>query len=49
MRSLKGSEAECVVLGQVVDTEGILLPSVLTAALGARPRRYLATKFDVDG
>eukprot|EP00271_Cylindrocystis_brebissonii_P010191 TRINITY_DN26300_c0_g1_i1.p1 TRINITY_DN26300_c0_g1~~TRINITY_DN26300_c0_g1_i1.p1 ORF type:complete len:1584 (+),score=282.14 TRINITY_DN26300_c0_g1_i1:688-5439(+) len=35
--------------GKVVDTEGILLPSVLTAALGYRPKRYLATKFNVEG
>eukprot|EP00850_Spirogloea_muscicola_P013841 SM000096S24870 [mRNA] locus=s96:264394:269050:- [translate_table: standard] len=34
---------------QVVDTEGLLLPSAVPAALGARPKRYLATRFTAEG
>ncbi|KAJ7536188.1 hypothetical protein O6H91_12G059300 [Diphasiastrum complanatum] len=34
---------------KVVSTEGLLLPSVLTAALGARPKRFLATQFWTEG
>jgi hypothetical protein len=33
----------------VVDTEGLLLPSMVTAALGSRPKRYLATVFSAEG
>eukprot|EP00897_Mesotaenium_endlicherianum_P005006 jgi/Mesen1/4533/ME000231S03791 len=35
--------------GKVVDTTGMLLPSMLTAALGARPCRYLAIIFSSEG
>ncbi|CAK9859606.1 unnamed protein product [Sphagnum jensenii] len=34
---------------EVVDTEGLLLPSMVTAALGSRPKRYLATVFSAEG
>ncbi len=33
----------------MVDTEGLLLPSMVTAALGSRPKRYLATVFSAEG
>lgn len=33
---------------EVIDTQGLLLPSVITAALGSRPKRYLATKFSAE-
>nr|XP_024386102.1 probable histidine kinase 5 isoform X3 [Physcomitrium patens] len=33
---------------EVVDTQGLLLPSMVTAALGSRPKRYLATKFSAE-
>ncbi|KAG0614827.1 hypothetical protein M758_6G206500 [Ceratodon purpureus] len=33
---------------EVIDTQGLLLPSVVTAALGSRPKRYLATKFAAE-
>lgn len=34
---------------QIVNTEGILLPSVLTAVLGVRPKRFLGTCFNAEG
>lgn len=35
--------------GEVVDTEKLLLPSMLTAALGARPKKLLALQFTATG
>ncbi|CAM6093964.1 unnamed protein product [Calypogeia fissa] len=34
---------------EVCSTESLLLPSMLTAVLGARPRRFLATHFHAEG
>ena len=36
-------------LSQVINTEKVLLPSVLTAVIGKRPQRYLATSFSSEG
>lgn len=34
---------------EVVNTEGVLLPSMLTDVLGVRPKRFLGTCFDAEG
>ncbi|BBN01977.1 protein MpKAI2A [Marchantia polymorpha subsp. ruderalis] len=34
---------------EVLNTDSLLLPSMLTAVLGARPKRFLATQFHAEG
>ncbi|KAL2643698.1 hypothetical protein R1flu_011285 [Riccia fluitans] len=44
-KSALAASAKC----EVLSTDSLLLPSILTAVLGARPKRFLAAQFHAEG
>ncbi|KAL3696731.1 hypothetical protein R1sor_010807 [Riccia sorocarpa] len=44
-KSALAASAKC----EVLSTDSLLLPSMLTAVMGARPKRFLATQFHAEG